>query len=166
MYSLCKLGDAHITEACSKVYNKKENGKKLEKGIAFPTCISMNEVCGHFSPVDNSPESDRMLNEGDVVKVDMGCHVDGYICVVAYTVVCDPALADIFETSRTKDPSAITGRKADVIKASWTAAEACMRLIKPGHKSGDLTKTIELAAKQYSCVPLQVGPEIRSRADL
>ncbi|EPR57248.1 putative proliferation-associated protein 2G4 [Toxoplasma gondii RUB] len=156
VYALCKTGDTYIVEACSKVYNKKENGKKMEKGIAFPTCISINEICGHFSPVEENAETDRVLAEGDVVKVDLGCHIDGYIAVVAYTVVCDASLPGIFGgTSGAQEQGRITGRKADVIKACWTAAEACMRLVKAGHKSTDLTKTIELAAKQYGCTPLQ-----------
>jgi methionine aminopeptidase len=25
--------------------------KQLEKGIAFPTCLTTNEKCGHFSPL-------------------------------------------------------------------------------------------------------------------
>jgi methionine aminopeptidase len=28
-----------------------DKGKKIEKGIAFPTCISVNEILGHFSPL-------------------------------------------------------------------------------------------------------------------
>lgn len=59
---ICEEGDNLIQEACNKIYQK----KKVEKGIAFPTCVSVNEVIGHHSPLKSeSPE----LKEGDVVKV-------------------------------------------------------------------------------------------------
>jgi len=41
----------------------------MEKGIAFPTCISCNEICGHFSPLKSEP---AFLKEGDVAKIDLG----------------------------------------------------------------------------------------------
>ena len=45
-----------------KVHNK----KKIEKGLGFPTCISVNEICGHYSPLISEPS---ILNEGDVAKM-------------------------------------------------------------------------------------------------
>lgn len=44
---------------------KKE--KELKKGIAFPTCISVNNCICHFSPAKN--ETDYVLKTGDVVKM-------------------------------------------------------------------------------------------------
>lgn len=43
---ICQFGDKEIEKELSKVYSK----KKIEKGIAFPTCVSVNEICGHYSP--------------------------------------------------------------------------------------------------------------------
>ena len=54
-------------------------------GIAFPSCLSVNNCICHFSPLTS--ENDVTLADGDVIKVDMGAHVDGYIAVVAYTHV-------------------------------------------------------------------------------
>jgi len=43
-----------MEEELRKVFNSKK-AKKLERGIAFPTCISVNNVFGHYSPmVDES----------------------------------------------------------------------------------------------------------------
>ena len=42
------------------------NKKKIEKGIGFPTCISVNEICGHFSPLISEPV---LLQEGDIAKM-------------------------------------------------------------------------------------------------
>ena len=59
---ICAAGDKLITEKLSKVYK----GKKVEKGIAFPTCVSPNNCCGHFSPLT---EDSVNLKEGDVCKM-------------------------------------------------------------------------------------------------
>lgn len=48
----------------------------------------------------------------------MGCHIDGFIAIVAHTHVLQEG--------------PITGRAADVIAAANTAAEVALRLVKPG----------------------------------
>lgn len=74
---LCRSGDEMIEKETGLVFNKKnESGEKVEKGIAFPTCISINEVVCHFSPL---LENDRTIEEGDLVKIDLGTHIDGYV---------------------------------------------------------------------------------------
>ena len=45
----------------------------------------MNNCICHFSPLVS--ETDVILADGDVVKIDMGAHIDGFIAVVAHTVV-------------------------------------------------------------------------------
>lgn len=39
-----------MDEEVKKIFNNKKS-KKLERGIAFPTCISVNNIMGHFSPM-------------------------------------------------------------------------------------------------------------------
>lgn len=51
----------------------------------------------------------------------MGCHIDGFIAVVAHTLVVSPS-------------GKITGRKADVCLAAHYASEAALRLVKPGNE--------------------------------
>ena len=61
------------------------------------------------------------MKEGDVVKIDLGAHIDGFIAVAAHTVVVQ------------KDSSAkVTGRNADVALAAYWASQAALRLLKPG----------------------------------
>lgn len=62
-----------------------KNKKEMKKGIAFPTCISVNNCVCHFSPLRT--ESDVKLADGDVVKIDLGAHIDGFIAVAAHTLV-------------------------------------------------------------------------------
>eukprot|EP00921_Rhytidocystis_pertsovi_P022634 GHVQ01036131.1.p1 GENE.GHVQ01036131.1~~GHVQ01036131.1.p1 ORF type:complete len:413 (-),score=77.29 GHVQ01036131.1:167-1405(-) len=135
---LCSVGDSIITEETTKVYNKKENGEKVDKGIAFPTCISVNEICGHFSPLPNESVA---LKAGDLVKIDMGCHIDGYVCVGGHSIVLPI-------------DSKITGRKADLMRAAWTAGEAALRLVKVGNTNTQVTKAIEQSCEQFKCNPV------------
>jgi len=51
---------------------------------AFPVNISINRVAAHFSP--KLSDTHLEIKEGDVVKLDVGVHVDGYIADTALTV--------------------------------------------------------------------------------
>lgn len=72
-----------MEEELRKVFNNKKS-KKLERGIAFPTCISVNHVMGHYSPMQDESVP---LVDGDVAKIDLGCHLDGFVAQAAHTVV-------------------------------------------------------------------------------
>ncbi len=52
IYTVCQEGDKFIDEELKKVFNNKKS-KKLERGVAFPTCISVNHVMGHYSPMQD-----------------------------------------------------------------------------------------------------------------
>ena len=138
---LCNLGDKSVEEATAKIYNQKKEGKKVEKGTAFPTCISVNNCVGHYSPLMS--EDKIVLAEGDLIKIDLGVHVDGYCAVVAHTLLC------------TAGDAAVDGRKADVIMAAWTAAEAAQRMLKDGASNNEITKTIAAVAEAYKCNPVE-----------
>ncbi|KAL0049427.1 hypothetical protein WJX82_002129 [Trebouxia sp. C0006] len=62
--ALCEQGDKSIQEAVSKEFK----GKTIEKGVAFPTCISPNHVVGHFSPLR---EDSTVVKAGDLLKIDL-----------------------------------------------------------------------------------------------
>ncbi|KMQ93402.1 proliferation-associated protein [Lasius niger] len=113
---ICEFGDKLLTEETSKVFKKE---KELKKGIAFPTCISVNNCICHFSPIASEP--DLILKDEDMVKVDLGAHIDGFIAVVAHTIVISSSLE-----------KKVTGRKADVVLAAHFASQAALRLLKPG----------------------------------
>jgi len=56
----------------------------VEKGVAFPTSVSVNHTAGHYSPLAGDS---AVLAEGDVAKIDLGVHIDGFISVMAHTTV-------------------------------------------------------------------------------
>lgn len=144
--TLCELGDNIMTEETGKLYNKKKGGddkekakaKKMEKGIAFPTCISVNEVVGHFSPLKGESKT---LKAGDLVKIDLACHIDGFIAAAAHTVLIGDTVVD--------------DRRADVAHAAWNAAEAALRLVQAGKKSTEVTKAFAKVAEEFKCNPIQ-----------
>lgn len=56
----------------------------MESGIGFPTGLSLNEVAAHYTP--NAGDK-RILQQGDVLKVDIGIQASGRICDSAFTLV-------------------------------------------------------------------------------
>jgi methionyl aminopeptidase len=49
---------------------------------AFPCNISINEIASHYTPQDYLP----CFRKGDVVKLDVGVHIEGYIADTASTI--------------------------------------------------------------------------------
>lgn len=50
IYTICLEGDKFMDEELKKTFNNKKS-KKLERGVAFPTCVSVNNIYGHYSPM-------------------------------------------------------------------------------------------------------------------
>ncbi|XP_064644311.1 proliferation-associated protein 2G4-like isoform X2 [Lineus longissimus] len=115
----------------------------MKKGIAFPVCISVNNCICHFTPIPSEPDSNTTLADGDLVKIDLGAHIDGFPALVAHTLV-------IGATKENK----VTGRKADVIVAAHKASEAALRLVKPGIENMTVTDTIQKVADEFECKPI------------
>lgn len=51
MIDLCEFGHTVMKAAAAKVYTKKVNGQLIDRGVAFPVCISVNEVVCNDSPL-------------------------------------------------------------------------------------------------------------------
>lgn len=85
------------------------------------------------------------LKAGDVVKIALGAHIDGFAGILADTIVI-PEKEGLEE---------ITGRKADVLMAAWLASEAAIRLVKPGHKNFAVTDAVSTIAEAFGCKPLE-----------
>jgi len=81
--TVCGTIDSFIEEELKKTFSNKKS-KKLERGIAMPTCISVNEVIGHYSPC---ADDSTTLKTEDLVSIELGCHIDGYAANAGTTLV-------------------------------------------------------------------------------
>lgn len=137
---LCCLGDKRLTEETGKAFKK---DKKLTKGLSFPTCMSVNNCICHYSPLFSEP--DTILANGDMVKIDMGAHIDGFIAVVAHTCVVGIG----------SDAVQASGKQADVMTAAHLASEAALRLVKPGNDTYAVTDAVQKVAESFGCKPVE-----------
>uniref|UniRef100_A0A915LRQ0 Peptidase M24 domain-containing protein n=2 Tax=Meloidogyne TaxID=189290 RepID=A0A915LRQ0_MELJA len=138
---LCSRGDARILELTSNLFKREKN---VQKGIAMPTCISIDNCVCHFSPLRSEPPV--LLKEGQVVKVDLGAHVDGYIATAAHTVVI----------GANRD-NKVTGKKANVIVSAYNVMEMVLRMLKPekNFKNVEISEKMGKLAKIYETTPIE-----------
>lgn len=97
---------------------------------AFPCNISRNEEAAHATP----KIGDRDTFGKDMVKLDLGVHVDGYIADSALTVD-------------------LSGNP-DIVKAAEEALAAAIAQVKPGAVTGEIGATIEETIKGYGLKPI------------
>lgn len=138
VFDICVWGDMVIKKQLEKVYSK---DKKMKKGVAFPTCISVNECVCHSCPLEKDEK--MVLKDGDIVKIDLGVHIDGYIAVLAHTLIVS------FDATQPLDDNIVT-----LFSAAQVAVDAAHKLIRPGTKNSELTAMFDNVAKSYgvSCV--------------
>uniref|UniRef100_A0A2M3YZC2 Putative metallopeptidase n=1 Tax=Anopheles braziliensis TaxID=58242 RepID=A0A2M3YZC2_9DIPT len=137
--AICQKGDNMLQQEADKQY---KNDEEMKKGVAFPTCLSVNNCICHFSPSRNDP--DYVLKENDVVKIDLGAHIDGFIAVAAHTIV-------IGATPELK----CKGRAADVVLAAYHAGQAALRLLKDGTDNYAVTEAVQKIASDFDCKPIE-----------
>jgi len=143
-YDLCIIGDELVANETKALFKRHKN---MKKGIAWPTCISVNNIICHYSPLasyKSIKDGVIIIKDGDMVKVEIGAHIDGFPAFGAHTVV----------VGASKD-NKIIGRKADVMWAAYNAAQITLRMLKPGNVNRDITKIIQKTTKAYHCVPIQ-----------
>ncbi len=97
---------------------------------AFPCNISRNQEAAHATP----KAGDTDVFGKDMVKLDLGVHVDGYIADSAITV-------DLSGNS-------------DILKASEEALAAAIDLARPGISTGALGTAIENSIRSYGLNPI------------
>lgn len=147
--TLCQLGDTLIKKECAKTFSKArtESGEKLEKGVAFPTCICLNNCASHFCPIETDAEANLTLSSGDTVTVQLGAHIDGYAAIAAHTLAVRDSKEEPF--------ASVKGRAGDAATAAYTAAEAALRLMRPGKSNEDVSDVIERVAKDFGVQALE-----------
>ena len=102
--------------------------------VAFPVNIAIDDVAAHFTPKHD--DNKLTFQRGNLVKLDVGAHVDGYIADTAVTVEVG------------------TQNWQDLIKASEDALQVAIDMIRPGTDLGDVGKAVEQTITQYGFKPI------------
>jgi len=132
---LCILGDKKVIDLLAPIFSKKKEGESdITKGLAFPTCVSVNNIACHYSPLSDCP---LVIAEGDVVKIDVGVHVDGFAAVGANTIVVQST------------PAPLTGRVADLIAAAQLCLSVAVHGLKPSGTNQTITDLWGKIAESY-----------------
>ncbi len=126
--SLVKEG-ASILEIAEKIEGKiRELGAKP----AFPVNISINEVAAHYTPDIN--EQTR-IKENDLVKVDFGVQVNGYIWDRAFSISI--------------------GYEDELIEVSEKALNEALKAVKSGIKVCEISEIIENVVTSHGFNPVR-----------
>jgi len=97
---------------------------------AFPVNVSVNEEAAHGAA---GPDDDRTIGE-DLVKLDLGVHIDGWLADTAVTV-------DL-------------AGEAELTEAAAEALDAALDLVEPGVETGEIGAAIEDAIEGYGYNPV------------
>jgi methionyl aminopeptidase len=99
---------------------------------AFPTGIGVNEVTAHYAPQEDETAK---IQEADVVKIDYGVHIDGYVADTSVTITENPGYQLLLE-------------------ATERALQAAMEVVKRDRRIGEIGKAIGATAKAEGFRPI------------
>jgi len=118
-----------VYEICEYVESEiRKRGAKC----AFPVNTSINEVAAHYTAEPNDPLT---IKDDDLVKIDLGAQINGYIADTAVTVCYNPEFDNL-------------------VQAAELSLNNAMSMIKVGVKSSDVGRTIEKTIKQMGFLPI------------
>jgi methionyl aminopeptidase len=75
-----------------------ETGDSLKAGMGFPTGLCLNNQTAHYTP--NPGQPDVILKHNDVMKVDFGVHINGWIVDSAFTMSFDPSFDNLLAAAK------------------------------------------------------------------
>jgi len=129
--SLIKEGES-LLEVTKKIEQKilSMNGR-----MAFPPQISKNAIAAHYCA---KYKDDTIFSYGDIIKLDLGVEINGYVTDTAVTVY----LGDDENIKR-------------LVEASRKALENALRIVKPGVKTSEIGREIENTIKEMGFNPIK-----------
>lgn len=104
---------ALLIEDKIKEETKYDKNAPLERGIAFPTGLSMNNCAAHYTP--NSNENDIFFTDKDIIKIDYGVHINGVIIDSAFTFSFNEDYKEFIQISKDTTNYAVSLCGADSI---------------------------------------------------
>lgn len=135
-----KIAAECLEYACSiakpgvKLLEIAEKTEEKIKGLgakpAFPVNLSLNHIAAHYAP---SSDDETAFTEDDILKIDVGVHVNGCIGDTARTL----------------------GNNKELIKAAEDALNAAIPLCTPGRELHEIGKAIENAISPYGFMSIR-----------
>lgn len=112
--------------------------------IAFPCNVSLNEVAAHYT----SPAGDKtVIQAGDMVKLDLGAMIDGYIADTAVTVIADGNIDENY----TQDEINL---HKEIVEASAAGLEAAIATARAGIEVSKIGAAVHEAISEYKLNPI------------
>ncbi len=107
--------------------------KKLGADLSFPVNIARNNLAAHYTPrVDDNLKFEK----GDLVKLDVGTHIDGYIADTAVTIQVE------------------TDKYNSLIDASSQALDSAIKNMKPDVKLSSIGKIVQEKINSFGFKPI------------
>ncbi|MHA1488914.1 MAG: type II methionyl aminopeptidase [Promethearchaeota archaeon] len=123
-------------KALDLIKSAEEKIGELGGACAFPVNLSINNIAAHYtSPIK---DDGLAINEGDIVKLDLGVHIEGYIVDTAFSVS--------FNDDKELE---------NIIQATEVAVEAAKTMVKPKVNTRELGKKIESIVKGFKYNPIK-----------
>ncbi len=118
-----------VFEICEEIEGEiKKRGAKC----AFPVNASINEIAAHYTAEPSDPIT---IKDTDLVKIDLGAQIDGYIADTAVTICYDAQFDGL-------------------VQSAEEALANAMSMIKTGVKASDIGRTIETTIKKMGFKPI------------
>lgn len=117
---------------------------KRDAQIAFPCNVSLNEVAAHYT----SPANDKsVIHAGDMVKLDLGAMVDGYIADSAVTILAEGNMDENY----TQDEINLN---EEIVEASAAGLEAAIATVRAGVELSKVGSAVHEAISEYNLNPV------------
>jgi methionyl aminopeptidase len=126
------VAGASLEEVCEGV---EETIRRLGGEAAFPAQTSVNHVAAHYCPRPGDPKT---YEDGDLAKLDVGVHVNGYVVDTAVTV-------NVGDHDRNKP----------FVEAARSALDAAIRVARAGISIREVSTVINDTVRSYGLRPMK-----------
>ncbi len=89
----------------------------INKGIGFPCGLSVNECAAHWAPSSNTK---TVIDKDDVIKIDYGVEVNGWIIDSAFTITFNPKYDNLLTAIKEATMEGIKTAGVDVDIHEWS----------------------------------------------
>ena len=119
-----------VNQVCTEV---EDMTRKLGAEPGFPCGVSINSITAHYS---GELFDEQIIQNNDVIKLDLGAHIDGYVADTATTICYNPEYQEL-------------------TLATETALNEAIRSVKNKISSSEIGKIISNTAKKFGFKPIE-----------